>query len=108
MSKLASIKAYQRSPMYMGDGLFSKLAKGAVSLFKKGKKAVGSISQLVQSAAPSVAGLVEDVVEGVGGGGAPRRRRRRGITARELSGYRKVANLLHKEGMVSRRARGRK
>lgn len=41
-----------------------------------------------------------------GGWGPPRRAK--GITARELRGYRKVANLLHREGMVSRRARGRK
>jgi len=42
-------------------------------------------------------------VDGGGGYG----RRRRGITALELRGYRKVANLIHREGMVSRRARGR-
>jgi hypothetical protein len=49
---------------------------------------------------------------GRGGGGASGvygfRRRARGITATELRGYRKVANLIHREGMVSRRARGRK
>lgn len=42
-----------------------------------------------------------------GAGGGWGSRRRKGITATELRGYRKVASLIHKEGMVSKRARGR-
>lgn len=113
MSKLAMIKAYQRDPRYAGD-----LIGGIMKLFKKGKAAVTKIAGSVAGAAKSAGGAVSQLVEqaaasagengGGGGGGGTGRRRRRGITARELSGYRKVANLLHKEGMVSRRSRGRK
>lgn len=35
--------------------------------------------------------------------GMPHRRRGRGITARELRGFRKVVNLLHKVGMQPKR-----
>lgn len=103
-------------------GLAAKGIKGLFGLFKKKK-----ITQVVQTALPAAkkmanvvlpgvaagAGwaLGESAISGGGGGGASGgwvRRRARGITARELRGYRKVANLLHKEGMVSRRARGRK
>lgn len=96
--------------------------KGVVGLFKKKApqlaKAAGSA--LKSSAGKQIAGGVaagagwaagERLLGGGGGRGASGGfgvRRAKGITARELRGYRKVANLLHREGMVSRRARGRK
>jgi hypothetical protein len=66
---------------------------------------------MVQTAAIIGAGEAAGALLGGGGGGGASggwtTRRRRGITATELRGYRKVANLIHKEGMVSKRARGR-
>lgn len=106
MSKLANIRAYQRSPQYAGD-FFSTIGK----LFKKGKAALKKLPSLVQSGVENVTQIVESAAGGgESGGGAStgRRRRSRGITARELRGFRKVSRLLHNEGMVSRRARGRK
>lgn len=123
MSKLAMIRQYQYSPMAGGLGtLITKGIKFVGGLLKKKK-----LTQVVATALPAAKKVANVVVPGVaagmawgageallspgGGGGATggwTRRRSRGITARELRGYRKVANLLHKEGMVSRRARGRK
>lgn len=111
MSKLAQIRAYQRSPEYAGD-LFSTVA----GLFKKGKSLVQKggkfFSGIVQKGGQALEDVSSMAFPGEGGGGGRSgggtRRRSRGITARELRGYRKVSNLLHKEGMVSRRARGRK
>lgn len=121
MSKLALIQQYQYSPM--AGGILGKIVKGVTGLFKK-----KSVSKLVATALPAAKKIGKEVLPGAlagagfvgaeallgpGGGGAGAsggwgpRRRSRGITARELRGYRKVANLLHKEGMVSRRARGR-
>lgn len=120
MSKLALIRQYQYSPM--AGGLLSGIVKGAGKLIgglfkKKGVQTViGAAGKAVKNPAVQTA-LAYGAAEGAsallsgGGGGASggwTRRRARGITARELRGYRKVANLLHKEGMVSRRARGRK
>lgn len=118
MSKLAGIRAYQTSGYYAGDlaGLFSKVVGGAKKLLGKGKSLVSGASGLISG--KSGAGM-EQIAQmlgltpggkapGGGGGGTGVRRRSRGITARELRGYRKVANLLHKEGMVSRRGRGRR
>lgn len=124
MSKLALIRQYQYSPM-AGGGLLGGIVKGAGKLIgklfgKKGTKVVQTALPVVKKGlnvvAPGIAAgagwaLGEAAIEGGGGGasgGWGPRRRARGITARELRGYRKVANLLHKEGMVSRRARGRK
>lgn len=119
MSKLALIRQYQYSPM--AGGLLSGIIKGAGKLVgglfkKKGAKIAQTAVQVGKTVAPGVAAgagwaLGEQLLSPGGGGasgGWGPRRRARGITARELRGYRKVANLLHKEGMVSRRARGRK
>lgn len=124
MSKLALIRAYQYSPQ--AGGFFSFLgpvAKGVAGFVKSalnvGKKAAPAIaaaakSPVGQAALYAGAGAASAALlrgSGGGGGGATGyygRRRARGITATELRGYRKVANLIHREGMVSRRARGRK
>lgn len=123
MSKLALIRQYQYSPM--AGGIIQKLLKGGVGLvkglFKKkgvqtaltvGKKLAAN--PVVQTGAMIAAGEAAGALLSGGGGGSGAsggwggaRRRGKGITARELRGYRKVARLLHKEGMVSKRARGR-
>lgn len=117
MSKLAVIRQYQTSPA--AGGIFSFLAPIA-KFVGKGlgiiKPAASKAAQVVVQAAKSPVGQAA-LYAGAGaagaalmkGGGASGayggyRRRGRGITARELRGYRKVANLLHREGMVSRRA----
>jgi len=123
MSKLAVIRQYQTSPA--AGGIFSFLAPVA-KFIGKGlgiiKPAAATVAQTVSKVAKSPigqaaiytgAGMAASQLLSPGGGGAGAsgaygyRRRSRGITARELRGYRKVANLLHKEGMVSKRARGR-
>lgn len=120
MSKLALIRQYQYSPM-AGGGILGKILKFGGKLLGIGKKAAPAVlakgKQIANVVGPAVvagvtyAGADALLSPGGGGGGASMsygRRRAKGITARELRGYRKVANLLHKEGMVSRRARGRK
>jgi len=120
VSKLALIRQYQYSPM--AGGLIGKLLKGGAKLLGLGKKAATTVAPTLAKVAknPLASGIAagagwaagEALLSGSGGGsgsaGGWVRRRAKGITARELRGYRKVANLLHKEGMVSRRARGRK
>lgn len=126
MSKLAVIRQYQTSPA--AGGLFSFLApvvKTVGSFIGKGlgiiKPAATKAAQVAATAAKSPvgqaalyagAGAAASALMRGGSGGASGaygyRRRGRGITATELRGYRKVAGLLHKEGMVSKRARGRK
>ncbi len=98
------------------------LLTGIINVGKKilgiGKKVAPAVTStlknpVVQTGLAIGAGeIAGNLLAGSGGGGrgasggwAPRRRR--GITATELRGYRKVANLIHKEGMVSKRARGR-
>lgn len=117
MSKLANIRMYQ----YTGDpGFVDALAKGfgkVKGLFKKVAPAVqslispksgGGMDELARQLGLGGGGGGGGAAVNGGGGGGGRRRRSRGITSRELRGYRKVSNLLHREGMVSRRARGRK
>jgi hypothetical protein len=122
-------KLYQLNRMTYGaaagdpwlGGLLKVAGKAIGGIFKKkGVQAVvqtaGRVarSPVGQAAIYTGAGMAaSSLLQGGGGGrgaaggwGAPRRAK--GITARELRGYRKVANLLHREGMVSRRARGRK
>lgn len=94
--------------------------KGAIGLFKKKAPAIAAYAAKAAKspAAKQLAGgaamgggwaLAENLLKQKGAsGGWAGHRRAKGITARELRGYRKVANLLHREGMVSRRARGRK
>lgn len=123
MSKLAVIRQYQYSPA--AGGLFSflspvvKFVSGGVSKLLGSKAAQTAVkvakSPVGQAAIYAGAGAAASkLLQGAPGmpGGASGsfgyRRRGRGITARELRGYRKVARLLHQEGMVSRRARGRR
>jgi hypothetical protein len=100
-----------------GGGLLSGIVKFGSKLLGIGKKAAPIVAKtmknpLVQTAALIGAGEAAGALLSGGGGGSGASggwsgRRRRGITATELRGYRKVANLIHKEGMVSKRARGR-
>lgn len=123
MSKMAVIRQLQYSPQ--AGGLLGTIIKGAGKLFKaiKGSKAAAVAGKVARSpvgqaaiytGAGMAAGKLMDpgtaaqaALTGPGASGGWRPRRSRGITARELRGYRKVARLLHKEGMVSKRARGR-
>lgn len=129
MSKLATLRQYRYSPMAGGPFSFiGKALKGVVGFVKGGIGALtkSKTAQVVAQALPKTARDVAQIAGplaagaalgaltsgGGGGGGASGsfgyRRRGKGITARELRGFRKVANLLHKEGMVARRAhRGR-
>lgn len=115
MSKMAVLKQYRYSPA--AGGIFSFLApvakfigKGLGIIKPAATKAIQNpIVQAGLAGAGTAAGmklLAGSKSSGVSGSYGPRRRSR-GITARELRGYRKVANLIHKEGMVSKRARGR-
>lgn len=122
MSKLAMIRQYSYSPA-AGGGLLGGVIGAVGKFIGKGlgiikPKVIQVATQLpkskaIQVIAPAVAGGIayagaEKLMGGHGASGGWTRRRSRGITARELRGYRKVARLLHQEGMVSRRARGRK
>lgn len=129
MSKLAVLRQYRYSPA-AGDlfGFLGKAAKGIVSFVKGGIKSIGkskTAQVLAETALPAAkkalpalaagagAGALAALTSSGGGSGGASgsfgyRRKGKGITARELRGYRKVSNLLHREGMVSRRAhRGR-
>ncbi len=115
MSKLATLRQFQTSPA--AGGFFSFL--GPVAKFIG--KGLGIIKPKVAQAIASPTGKAVITAAGTGaamsllqkggtgssGVSGTWRRRSRGITARELRGYRKVARLLHQEGMVSKRARGR-
>ncbi len=119
MSKMAMLKQYRYSPAAGGFLSFlTPVVKGIGSLFKS-KTAQTVIAAAKSPAGRQVVGALGAgaglaagqalLASGRGGAGASGawgpKRRAKGITARELRGYRKVANLLHKEGMVSRRAR---
>jgi len=120
-------KMYQLNRMTYGaaagDPWVGSALKGVISLFKKkAPQIVATAGKIVKTkTGRNIAGgiaagggwaLGERILGGGGGAGASGSwgapRRAKGITARELRGYRKVAKLLHREGMVSRRARGRK
>jgi hypothetical protein len=98
-------------------GLFSGIVKFGAKLLGIGKKVAPTIIAAAKNPAVQMGAAVlgaEAAGALLGGGGSSGgasggfgRRRRRGITATELRGFRKVANLIHKEGMVSKRARGR-
>lgn len=129
MSKLAVLRQYRYSPA-AGDlfGFLGKAAKGIVSFVKGGIKSIGkskTAQVLAETALPAAKKVLPGLAAGAGAGALAAltsaggssggasgsfgyRRKGKGITARELRGYRKVSNLLHREGMVSRRAhRGR-
>jgi hypothetical protein len=112
MSKLAMVRQYRYSPAAGGLFSFLKPLTTIVGGAIKGIAGLSSKTAQVQTiAAPAVikakAPSVSPLLAGYGGGGGGTRRRK-GITHGELRGYRKVANLIHKEGMVSKRTRGRK
>ena len=121
MSKLYQMNRMRNSAA--AGGLLTTMVGGAGKLLGKvfqskgtklalaaGKKALAN--PMVQTGL--MIGGAEAASALLAGGGGSRgvtgtwRRRGRGITATELRGFRKVAGLLHKDGMVSSRARGRK
>lgn len=118
MSKLYQLNRMRYSPA-AGDisgllggaakligGLFkSKATKAAIAIAKK-----VAVNPLAQTALAAGAGaLAGEALMGGGGGGRGAtggwRVRRKGITATELRGFRKVAKLLHNEGMVIKKHR---
>jgi hypothetical protein len=116
MSKLYMINRMAGAPA--AGGLLSGVLNFGKKLLGIGKKAATVMAPtlknpLVQTglmigAGEAAGALLDGAVRSSGGAsGGWSGRRRRGITATELRGYRKVANLIHKEGMVSKRARGR-
>lgn len=110
MSKLAQIQTFRNAPA--AGGLLSfipKLLGGAVNAVTglniiKPKSTAPATAPSIAAAAPQSA-AVKALMGGGSFGGA--KRRSKGITGRELRGFRKVAKLLHKEGMVSKKSRGR-
>jgi hypothetical protein len=86
-------------------------SKGTKLALAAGKKALANPvvqTGLMIGGAEAASALLTGGGGSRGMSGSWGRRRGRGITATELRGFRKVANLIHKEGMVSSRARGRK
>ncbi len=115
MSKLYLLNRMSNAPA--AGGLLSGIVNIGKSILGIGKKALPVAATMIKNPAVQTglmvgAGVGANALLSGGGssGGASggwSGRRRRGITATELRGYRKVANLIHKEGMVSKRARGR-
>lgn len=115
MSKLYLLNRMSNAPA--AGGLLSGIVNIGKSILGIGKKALPAVATVmknpaVQTGTMIAAGTAASALLSGGGGGSGASggwsgRRRRGITATELRGYRKVANLIHKEGMVSKRARGR-
>jgi len=116
LSKLYLINRMSGAPA--AGGLLSGIVNIGKSILGIGKKAAPVIASTLKNPAVQTglmvgAGTAASALLSGGGssggasGGWSGTRRRRGITATELRGYRKVANLIHKEGMVSKRARGR-
>lgn len=118
MSKLYQMNRMMYAPA--AGGLLTGIIKGAGTLLgglfkKKGvQTAMTAAAKVAKNPAVQTGAMIAgaELLAGSGGGsrgasGGWGVRRRRGITATELRGYRKVANLIHKEGMVSKRARGR-
>lgn len=116
MSKLYQMNRMMYAPA--AGGLIGNIGKAVGGLlgglFKKKtvQTAVQVAGKVIKNPAVQTGAMVAgaELLSGGGGRGASggwAPRRRRGITATELRGYRKVAGLLHREGMVSKRARGR-
>ena len=103
----------------LAAGVGGRVIKGLGSLFKsKAARAAAAAAKklarnpLAQTAAIVGMGeLAGGLLAGGGGGGGRGSsggwtgRRRKGITATELRGFRKVAKLLHNEGMVIKKHR---
>jgi hypothetical protein len=117
MSKLAFIKRYNYAPA--AGGILGDIWNIGKGLFGKKKAAatvtpqitVGRVKGFGGIGAGSGVGIMGyDPITGAsrltGGGGGYRRGK--GITARELRGFRKVSRLLHREGMVPKRKKSSK
>lgn len=109
MSKLAQIQNFKYQPAAGGLLSFIPKALGAVVNTITGVNIIKPKAAAAPLQAPAMkapAGVTSSAVRAlIGGGGTTRRAK--GITGRELRGFRKVARLLHKEGMVSKKSRGR-
>lgn len=115
MSKLYLMNRMSNAPA--AGGLLTGVLNFGKKLLGIGKKVAPAVASTLKNPAVQTGLMVgagtaaSALMSGGGGssggssGGWSGSRRGRGITARELRGYRKVANLLHKEGMVSKRAR---
>jgi hypothetical protein len=119
MSKMAYLKATRGAagglPILAAlGGLVPKVLKVGGKLLGLGKKAaaVPAVQQAAKLAAGGAGYAAAAKLMGGGGSGASgswgARRKGRGITATELRGFNKVAGLLHRVGMVPRKARGYK
>lgn len=118
MSKLAQLK---HSRAYAGDPafpLFGAIAKLAPKVMKVGGKLLGIGKKVVST--PTGKAVAGAIATGAGfeagsallskrgssgASGSWGRRRAKGITAAELRGFHRVANLLRKVGMVPRATR---
>jgi hypothetical protein len=119
MSKLYLMNRMRYAPA--AGGLFTGIINFGKKLLGIGKAVAPTVAATlakpaVQTGLAVAAGVGANALLSGGSGGSSGSgasggwsgaRRRRGITATELRGYRKVAGLIHKEGMVSKRARGR-
>lgn len=114
MSKLYLLNRMSSAPA--AGGILSGVLKVGAKLLGIGKKVAPVAAKILKNPVVQTGLMIGGaeaagaLLGGGGSGGASggwSGRRRRGITATELRGYRKVANLIHKEGMVSKRARGR-
>jgi len=108
MSKLSQLQNFRYQPA--AGGLLSFIPKALGGLVNT----ITGLNIIKPKVAPPAAaitpmkaptGTSAAVRALIGGGGTTRRAK--GISGRELRGFRKVARLLHKEGMVSKKARGR-
>ena len=116
MSKLYQMNRMRNSAA--AGGLFSTFISKAGKIIgsltrSKGVQAAVDFAKknpgIVAGAGTAVAGTVAaELLKGGGSGGGSgswTHRRRKGITATELRGFRKVAKLLHNEGMVIKKRR---
>lgn len=102
----------------IGDpGLFGLLKRVGGAIVRRGRGAIVAHPQATRAAKVAVAAAAGAAIERLGRRGKAkptaaecpfhRKRRGRGITARELRGFNKVARLLARVGMVPRRLGGR-
>jgi hypothetical protein len=111
MSKLRQLRYFRYQPA--AGGIFGDLLKGGIKLVGKLFKKKGTPAAVAPAGTgfgtpinpygelPTVGvnPYAQALTRGYGS------RRGKGITARELRGFHKVSRLLHKEGMVSKKAR---
>ena len=101
MSKLSQLQYFRYQPA--AGGILGDILEIGKGIFGKKKTAPVTASPLMAIAPSPQSAAVKALTGGGGFGGA--KRRGKGITAKELRGFRKVSRLLHKEGMVSKKAR---